>query len=105
MSDKKRAEEEYFAKRELEKRAALKADLDAKAAAAARAEAALLHHMKCGKCGGDLATQRFKGVQIDVCVDCSSVLLDPGELEQLAGPEIDSTVLQTLIDFFTLRRE
>ena len=103
MSDKKRAEEEYFAKRELEKKAALRADLNAKAAAAARAEAALLHHMKCGKCGGDLAARLFKGVQIDVCGDCGSVLLDPGELETLAGHEVDSTVLQTLIDFFTMR--
>ncbi len=102
MPDQKRPEEEdYFSKRDAEKKAALKADLDAKASAAARAQAALLHHMKCGKCGGDLASRLFKGVEIDVCPDCGSVLLDPGELEQLAGHESDSSVLETLAGFFT----
>ncbi len=104
MSEKKQAEEEYFVKRDREKKAALRADLEAKAAAASRAEAALVHHMKCGKCGGDLGSRLFKGVQIDICGDCGAVLLDPGELEELAGEEKDSTVLQVLTDFFTLRR-
>ncbi len=103
MSDKKRPEEEdYFSKRDAEKKAELKAQLDAAAQAAARAEAALAHHMKCGKCGGDLTTRLFKGVEIDICPDCGSVLLDPGELEQLAGEETDASVLKTLAGFFTL---
>lgn len=103
MSGKKhKDEEDYFAKRDREKRDALKADLDAKAVATERAQAALRHHMKCGKCGGDLYTRLFKGVEIDVCPDCGAVLLDPGELEQLAGHEADQTVLKTLAGFFTL---
>ncbi len=102
MSDKRRSEEDYFSKRDAEKRAKLKADLDTKAQAAARAEAALAHHMKCGKCGGDLTSRLFKGVEIDVCPDCGAVLLDPGELEQLAGEESDGRILQTLAGFFTL---
>jgi hypothetical protein len=103
MSDKKRRDEEdYFSKRDAEKKAQLKAHLDTAAQAADRAQAALVHHMKCGKCGGDLATRLFKGVEIDVCPDCGAVLLDPGELEQLAGHETDATVLKTLAGFFTL---
>ena len=103
MSDTKRGnEEDYFAQRDSEKMASLKADLDIKAAAAARAEAALIHHMKCGKCGGTLSPRLFKGVEIDVCPDCGAVLLDPGELEQLAGTESDQTVLKALANFFTV---
>jgi Zn-finger nucleic acid-binding protein len=29
----------------------------------------------------------FKGVEIEKCPACSAVLLDPGELEQLAGKD------------------
>jgi Zn-finger nucleic acid-binding protein len=29
----------------------------------------------------------FKGVEIEKCPDCGAVLLDPGELEQLAGKD------------------
>jgi Zn-finger nucleic acid-binding protein len=58
--------------------------------------------MKCGKCGGDLSSRLFKGVEIDICADCGAVLLDPGELEQLAGQETDQTILTTLAGFFTL---
>ena len=46
-----------------------------------------LHHNKCGKCGGTMHPKLFKGVEIDICEDCGSVLLDPGELEELAGEE------------------
>ena len=39
------------------------------------------------KGGGDMKPRDFKGVEIDVCGDCGAVLLDPGELEQLAGSD------------------
>ena len=44
----------------------------------------------------------FDPAATDVCPDCGAVLLDPGELEQLAGHETDATVLKTLAGFFTL---
>ncbi len=47
-----------------------------------------------------MAPKLFKGVEIDVCGDCGAVLLDPGELEQLAGEE--SHGLQNLAAFFGL---
>ena len=42
--------------------------------------------MKCGKCGYDLQTIRWRNVDIDKCFRCGVILLDDGELEKLAGP-------------------
>ena len=40
----------------------------------------------------------FKGVEIDICEECGAVLLDPGELEELAGEE--GTAVSGLLGFF-----
>ena len=86
MSDNS-PEAEYFARLDADKKsrlAAQLADADAeKNAAALKA----LHHLHCGKCGNKMMTTNFKGVEIEVCPSCSAVLLDPGELEQLAGQD------------------
>ena len=86
-SDKSPAEEEYFARLEREALAKAQAENAAKAVVAARAALKDLHANKCGKCGGTLSPRDFQGVEIDVCGDCQSVLLDPGELETLAGKD------------------
>jgi len=80
-------EEEYFKKRDMEAKAKLKAKLDAQKAEAEKAARKELHYLKCGKCGSDMLTQVFRGIEIERCQNCSSVLLDPGELEQLAGDD------------------
>ncbi len=85
-------EDEYFAKLEAEKKARM-ADLLGRADAveeAARLKE--LHFNHCGKCGHAMLTSHYKGVEIEVCPDCGAVLLDPGELEQLAGPERQGAV-------------
>ena len=61
----------------------IQADVAEEAAMAAAKE---LHFHKCGKCGADMKTELFKGVEIERC-ECGAVLLDPGELEQLAGTD------------------
>ena len=86
-SDKRAAEEEYFARLERESRAKAQAENAAKAASDARSTLKATHAGRCGKCGGPLAPRDFQGVEIDVCADCGSVLLDPGELESLAGKD------------------
>jgi hypothetical protein len=91
-------EDDYFRKLDQEAKAKLKSKLDEQQAETARGERRLLHHGRCGKCGGDLAAQVFRGIEIDVCSDCGSVLLDPGELQTLAGQ--DST--DTLSSFFSM---
>jgi Zn-finger nucleic acid-binding protein len=37
-------------------------------------------------------TKRFKGIEIEICGNCGAVLLDPGELEALAGEDKHSVV-------------
>lgn len=86
-TDKNASEEGYFAKIEAEERAKAQVALAEEKARAARAEQKAQHAGRCGKCGGSMAPRDFKGVEIDVCDDCGSVLLDPGELEALAGKD------------------
>ena len=91
-------EEDYFRKLDQEAKAKMKAKLDAEQADQARQQRRETHRNKCGKCGGDMTTKVFRGIEIDVCGECSAVLLDPGELEQLAGQ--DST--DTFASFFSM---
>ena len=83
MSD----EDDYFKKLDQEKKAKLKAKLDAEQAEQERVELRERHYLKCGKCGSDMATEIFRGIEIERCHNCGAVLLDPGELEQLAGDD------------------
>ena len=95
----RRQEEDYFARIEREKKEKLKAQLNEQQSEAALQERKELHWLKCGKCGADMNTEIFRGVEIEICPDCGSVLLDPGELEQLAG-EDQSGWLGGLTAFF-----
>lgn len=80
-------EEEHFAKLDREKLAKLKAKQEAEEAAQALAARKELHHHKCGKCGADMDTHPFRGVEVEICPECGAVLLDNGELEKLAGDD------------------
>lgn len=103
MSDSKRsAEEEYFAKMNQENEAKLAAKLAAEKAVADRAALKALHAMRCGKCGGLMAAQEFRGIEIEVCADCGAVLLDPGELEAVAGKD-ETGVLKQLAGVFKFK--
>jgi hypothetical protein len=97
-------ENRYFEKLEAEKRARLAQELREKREAEALAARKDLHWFKCGKCGADMNTVVFRGVEIEVCPDCGAVLLDQGELEQLAGKD-QSGVFQHLRAMFRPHRE
>ncbi len=94
MSD----EDEYFRKLDQEAKARLQRKLMLEQADHARKERAALHRNRCGKCGGEMHSNVFRGLEIEVCQDCAAVLLDPGELEQLAGK--DQT--ETFTSFFSM---
>ncbi len=81
------AEDEYFAKIEAEKKARLVADMKAQKHRAAIEERRALHWLRCGKCGAQMDTRIFRGVEVEVCPDCGAVLLDRGELEALSGKD------------------
>ena len=42
-----------------------------------------LHHMKCPKCGHDMAEKDLDGVSVDVCTFCEGIYFDAGELDKL----------------------
>lgn len=92
-------EDDYFARLDAEKRAALKRRLDGVQSQAADEALRELHHFKCGKCGHDMKTELFRGFEIEICSNCGAVLLDPGELEQLAGS--DEGFFKELTTFFS----
>jgi acetyl-CoA carboxylase beta subunit len=84
MPDKpSRNEDEYFAKQS--------ADLIQKKRSAQeheqRSAERKSHHMKCPKCGADLGTEDYHGVQVDRCPECNGMWLDAGEIEDLLARE------------------
>lgn len=103
MPDRTDPEAEYVARIEREQNAVNAEHIAAENAVAALAARKALHAGCCGRCGGRLLPRPFRGVEIDVCEDCGVVLLDPGELEQLAGQ--DSTgLVSELAKFFSFGR-
>jgi len=80
MSEKpSKNEDEYFARRDAE---LLRQQRTAVQQAAAQAERKS-HYMKCPKCGYDLITGEWDGIQIDQCTHCHGIWFDAGEAEAL----------------------
>ncbi|HXM37428.1 MAG TPA: zf-TFIIB domain-containing protein [Gemmatimonadales bacterium] len=72
-------EDEYFARRDAE----LLRQQRAAAQQAAGENERKSHHMKCPKCGYDLITGDWDGIQIDQCTHCHGIWFDAGEAETL----------------------
>ncbi|MEO8380989.1 MAG: zf-TFIIB domain-containing protein [Acidobacteriota bacterium] len=78
-----KAEDEYFARQELERRKKWALEQGAKKSAEEKEQAKQAHWMKCPKCGMDLQEIAFHGVKVDQCANCGGIFLDAGELEQI----------------------
>ena len=97
------SEEEYFNRLDAEKKAQKQA-IDEAVAAAAAEERRRLYHNRCGRCGDMMVAQIFKGVEIDQCPESrGAVLLDPGELQTLAG-EDDSSIIRSVVEILGFSR-
>lgn len=84
MPDKpSRNEDEYFAKQSAELIKARKERALSEAQQAQRRS----HYMKCPKCGADLHTEEYHGIQVDRCSECEGMWLDGGEAEELLARE------------------
>jgi len=83
MTTPSEQEEQWFKDQELKNRREREQSHDAELTEAERLARRQAHHMKCPKCGGDLAEQKHEGVSIDVCTECKGIWLDAGELESL----------------------
>jgi len=78
MTDKpSKNEDEYFARRDAELLRQQRAAAQQAAAAGERKS----HYMKCPKCGYDLITGDWDGIQIDQCTHCHGIWFDAGEAE------------------------
>lgn len=93
-----KAEDEYFAKQELERRKKWAQEQAAKKTVDEKEQLKKLHWMKCPKCGYELAEIELHGVKVDQCAHCGGVFLDAGELEQLE--KHDSGVLNRVFSMF-----
>ncbi|HUP61333.1 MAG TPA: zf-TFIIB domain-containing protein [Thermoanaerobaculia bacterium] len=82
-----KAEDEYFARQELERRKKWAQEQTAKKSADEKEQTKQLHWMKCPKCGMDLAEIELHGVKVDQCASCGGIFLDAGEMEQLEKHE------------------
>lgn len=82
-----RAEDEYFAKQELERRKQWAQEQASKLATEEKDRLRQLHYMKCPKCGMDLKEIELHGVKVDQCANCGGVFLDAGEIDQLSKHE------------------
>lgn len=82
-----RAEDEYFARQEIEKRKKWAQEQASKMAAEEKERLKKLHYMKCPKCGMDLTTIEYQGISVDKCPHCNGTWFDAGEVEQLLNPK------------------
>lgn len=86
-------EEEYFARKEFERKKKLEEALQKKLAEDERRKLKELHYMKCPKCGMALIEIDYKNIRVDKCSDCAGIWLDSGELEAILESE-ESAVLK-----------
>jgi hypothetical protein len=93
-------EEEYFAKEEANRLHALAVERKRQTEAAEAEKLKQAHWMHCPKCGFELQTIQFKGVQIDRCFHCGGTWLDAGELEQLGVRQPGADLLHQIVGLF-----
>lgn len=97
------SEDEYFARQDIERRRKLALAHKKELEQAERERLKELHWFRCAKCGLEMETIVFRGVEVERCFTCGGTYLDAGELEKLAGEE--STALKTLVGLFRPERK
>ncbi len=76
-------EEEYFARKEFERRRELEAEKQKQMQQAEKIQLKELHHMRCPKCGMPLLEIDYKSIKIDECSNCKGIWLDNQELASI----------------------
>jgi len=93
----KQAEDEYFAKQEIERKK--QRDLERKKNLLKDFEDGLkrAHYMCCPKCGHKLVEMDYQNIKIDKCSKCEGIWLDQGELELLSKKKNVSDSISAMI--------
>ena len=101
MTDKpSKAEDEYFARQELERRKEWAKEQAKKMATTEKDRLKQLHFMKCPKCGMDMTMIELHGVKVDQCASCGGVFFDKGEVEQMLDHERGSGIAGKILSVF-----
>ena len=98
-----RSEEEYFAREDALKKQKLALSEAKRLLEAQKEELKKTHWMHCPKCGMNLHTISYKGVQVDRCFSCKGTWLDEGELEKIAEYDADErkgTWVKSVLNLF-----
>ncbi|HSP16438.1 MAG TPA: zf-TFIIB domain-containing protein [Thermoanaerobaculia bacterium] len=95
-----KAEDEYFARQEVERRKAWAKEKSQGMAASEKEKLKQLHFMKCPKCGMDMSTIELHGVKVDQCASCGGIFFDAGEVEQLLSHEHGQGVFSKVFSVF-----
>ena len=80
-------EEEYFARKEFEKKKKIEEEKRGKLQEEEKKRLKELHYMKCPKCGMELIEINYRGIKVDECSGCEGIWLDVGELEAVSKIE------------------
>ena len=80
-------EDEYFARKEFERRAKIEESKREEMQAAERQRLKDLHYMRCPKDGMPLLEIDYKGIKIDECSHCKGIWLDHKELDEILRME------------------
>ncbi len=103
MSTKSPSNEgEFFAREEALKKQKLALEQAQALREKEREQLKELHWMHCPKCGLELHTITFHGVEIDRCFHCHGTWLDAGALEKLAVRESEQkgAVVSSILQIF-----
>jgi len=101
MTDKpSKAEDEYFARQEIERRKQWAKEQSAKMATAEKDRLKQLHYMKCPKCGMDMSTIELQGVSVDQCPSCGGIFFDKGEIDEMLKAEKSGGIVGKVLGVF-----
>lgn len=92
------AEEEYFARLEVEKKSKTAEKKRAQMEQQEMEELKKNHHMRCADCGHELETIIFKGISVNKCFHCGGAHLGKEAFQKLCGR--DSDFLNRFLEIF-----
>lgn len=102
MQQPHEAEEEYFAKLEIEKKRKISQQKHAEIESKEKEALKEAHQMRCANCGLELESIVFKGFAINKCFHCDGVFLDKETFEKLCGR--DDHFLSQIAEIFQFKR-
>ena len=96
------AEDEYFAREDVEKKRKLAFQQAEVVSTQQREELKALHHMKCPKCGFDLHPVKSEDMTVDTCFNCQGVWIDAAEMAELKRrhPTVRRPVFEAILNLF-----